>query len=316
MLFRSLAGVLIVRGDLDQIPEIAAAPERILVLQDFDLGSGGAPAEAGVMERMVGREGSLITVNGHVNLTIPIQRGGWVRLRILNASSSRFYRLAFEEHPVYVIATDGGALPAPEERSEILLVPGERAEIMVHATRPDGGSYRLINLPYTRAAGMVAASGPAAIATLSYEGVAESTWSLPKRLVQVDPLPAPTVRRRFLLGSGMGMMGGAMAFTINGRTFNPNRVDTRVALNTVEDWEFVNQSTMDHPLHIHTNPFQLVSSDNAPLRAWKDVVLVPGRANVTVRTEFRDFVGRTMYHCHILDHEDLGMMGQLEFFAG
>ena len=107
-----------------------------------------------------------------------------------------------------------------------------------------------------------------------------------------------------------------MAFTINGRTFNPNRVDTRVALNTVEDWEFVNQSTMDHPLHIHTNPFQLVSSDNAPLRAWKDVVLVPGRANVTVRTEFRDFVGRTMYHCHILDHEDLGMMGQLEFFAG
>jgi FtsP/CotA-like multicopper oxidase with cupredoxin domain len=110
----------------------------------------------------------------------------------------------------------------------------------------------------------------------------------------------------------MGMGGGRMTFTINGRTFNPDRVDTRVSLDAVEDWEFVNPSTMDHPMHIHTNPFQVIGFEGAPIRAWKDVVLVPARSRVRIRTAFRDFAGHTMYHCHILDHEDLGMMGVLE----
>ena len=78
------------------------------------------------------------------------------------------------------------------------------------------------------------------------------------------------------MGMGMGMMGGGGAtFTINGRTFNPGRVDTRVVLNSVEEWDFINPTMMDHPMHVHTNPFQVVGSDGAPLRAWKDVALVP-----------------------------------------
>lgn len=311
-----LAGVLIVRGELDQIPEIGAAPEEIMVLQDFDLDRGGVPTEPGMMERMEGREGSLVTVNGRINPAIPIQQGGWVRLRILNASSSRFYRLALEEHTFHLIATDGGGLPAPEEREEILLTPGERVEVMVQATRPSG-SYRLTNLPYRRAAGMggPTTSAPMVLATFVYEGTSHYSWSLPKQLVTVDPLPEPSAFRSFQLGSGMGMgrMGGSgMTFTINGRTFNPERVDTRVNLSAIEDWEFVNPSTMDHPMHIHTNPFQVIGSEGAPIRAWKDVVLVPARSRARIRTAFRDFAGRTMYHCHILDHEDLGMMGVLE----
>ena len=311
---RGLAGVLIVRGELDEIPEIAAAPEHLIVLQDFDLDRGGLPIEPGMMERMAGREGSLITVNSQINPAIPIQRGGWARLRILNASSSRFYRLSLEEHPFYLIATDGGALSAPVERDEILLAPGERVEVMVYAGRPEG-RYSLINLPYRRATemGNLPAAMPMILATLTYEGTADYTWSLPQTLVTVDPLPEPSVLRRFQLGSGMGRMGGGgMTFTINGRGFNPDRVDTRVSLNAVEDWEFVNPSTMDHPMHIHTNPFQVIDSAGAPIRAWRDVVLVPAGSRVRVRTAFCDFTGRTMYHCHILDHEDLGMMGMLE----
>jgi FtsP/CotA-like multicopper oxidase with cupredoxin domain len=116
---------------------------------------------------------------------------------------------------------------------------------------------------------------------------------------------------------GMGMMGaGRMAFTINGRLFDPDRVDTKAELDRIEDWEFVNFSTMDHPMHVHTNPFQVIDSDGLPARAWKDVVLVPMRSRVRVRTAFRDFVGPTMYHCHILDHEDLGMMGVLQIGTG
>ena len=112
---------------------------------------------------------------------------------------------------------------------------------------------------------------------------------------------------------GMGMMGGGgMNFSINGRTFNPNRVDTRVRLGSVEEWEFVNATMMDHPMHVHTNPFQVVGSDGLPVRAWKDVALVRANSRVRVRTAFREFTGKAMYHCHILDHEDLGMMGVLE----
>ena len=313
---RGLAGVFIVRGELDQIPEIAAAPEAILVLQDFDLNSAGLPKEPNSTERMMGREGSLVTINGQITPALYIQKDGWLRLRILNASSSRFYWLRLEEHPFYLIGTDGGALPAPEELEEILLAPGERVDAMVEGARPEG-SYRLLSLPYNRGgAGMGGSSiETLVLATLIYESQAEYTWRLPQQLVSIDPLPEPSVQRSFLLGQGMGggmMMGRGMAFTINGRVFNPNRIDTSVQLNAVEEWEFLNTTMMDHPVHIHTNPFQILGTDGTPLRAWKDVALVRAGERVRLRTAFRDFTGSTMYHCHILDHEDLGMMGRLE----
>lgn len=321
---RGLAGVFIVRGELDQIPEIANAAESVLVLQDFDLTDSGLPVEPGLMERMLGREGGLVTANGQVNPQIMIQRDGWIRLRILNASSSRFYRLRLEDHPLYLIAVDSGALPGPEEHDEVLITPGERIEVMVRGARPDG-SYRLLSLPNNRGGmgmGMMGSMGGSSsqttvLATVVYEGQAARTWDLAQQLVRIDPLSSPTVRRSFQLGQGMGMgmgmMGvGGMSFSINGRTFNSNRVDTRVSLGSVEEWEFINATMMDHPMHIHTNPFQVVGSDGLPVRAWKDVALVRANSRVRVRTAFREFTGKAMYHCHILDHEDLGMMGVLE----
>jgi FtsP/CotA-like multicopper oxidase with cupredoxin domain len=335
---RGLAGVFIVRGELDQIPEIASAPEAVLVLQDFSLSSRGEPLDPNMMERMMGREGSLVTANGEINPTLAIQRDGWLRLRILNASSSRFHRIQLEEHPLHVVATEGGAQAAPEERDEILLLPGERVEVMIRGNRR-AGQYRLLSHPYNRGgmmgghmmgAGMMGrgmmgmnmmgrasglSSGPLVLATLNYRGRAAKTWNLPHQLVRIDPLPEPTIHRTFQLGGGMGMgrmMGGMMNFTINGRAFDPDRIDTRAALNTVEEWEFVNASMMDHPMHIHTNPFQVVDPEGGVVRAWKDMVLVRAGDRVRVRTAFRDFRGAAMYHCHILDHEDLGMMGRLQ----
>ena len=103
-----------------------------------------------------------------------------------------------------------------------------------------------------------------------------------------------------------------MTLTINGRTFLPDRIDTRVQLEAIEDWEILNLTTMDHPMHIHTNAFQVIGWDGLPQRAWKDVVNVPANGRVRLRIRFWDFAGTTVYHCHILDHEDLGMMGVLE----
>lgn len=108
-----------------------------------------------------------------------------------------------------------------------------------------------------------------------------------------------------------------MVFLINGKMFDHHRVDTQVSLNMVEDWEITNTGVMDHPFHLHTNPFQVISRNGQPqpYRAWKDVVLVRPGETVRIRVRFTDFPGKTVYHCHILDHEELGMMGTIEMTA-
>lgn len=313
---KGLAGLIVVRGELDEIPEVAAAVERFLVLQDFALDSKGEVTQPAMMERMNGREGSLITVDGEVNPTLPILSGGLLRLRLLNASPSRFYRLKLEEHPLHLIATDGGALPAPVSRDEILIAPGERADILVSGNLA-GGVYRLLNMPYNRGAmgmmgGPVRVSRPETLATIVYEGRAATQVRLPGGLIAVDPLPVPdTPTRQFVL-SEAGIPGRGMSFLINGKLFDHHRVDTKVRLGSVEDWEIVNLSGMDHPFHLHTNSFQVLDADGQPERAWKDVILVPRRQRRRFRVRFDDFTGKAFYHCHILDHEDLGMMGIVE----
>lgn len=107
---------------------------------------------------------------------------------------------------------------------------------------------------------------------------------------------------------------GPMGFSINGRTFDENRTDTAVAAGTVEEWTLVNRSPMDHPFHLHVWPMQLIAENGRPVEpaGLRDVVNVPANGRATVRIAFRDFSGRSVYHCHILDHEDLGMMGVIE----
>jgi FtsP/CotA-like multicopper oxidase with cupredoxin domain len=314
---QGLAGAFIVRNDKDTPPEVGRAPESVLVLQDFDLDARGWPLEPNTMERMMGREGALVTVSGRREPDLLIQQGGWLRLRVVNASSSRFYRLRLDEHTFFQVGTDGGLLGRVEPKDEVLLSPGERAELMVRGDR-EPGAYRLRSLPYNRGGmammGFGGGSVEVVLGWLRYDGVADSQWDLPETLAPVEQVPSPSILRRFLLGQGMGMgmMGGGMSFTINGRTFNENRIDVRSVVGGVEEWEFVNATAMDHPMHIHTNPFQIVDAEGNARPAWKDTVLVRAASRVRVRTVFRDFAGTSMYHCHILDHEDMGMMGVLE----
>ncbi|QNI70911.1 multicopper oxidase family protein [Cyanobium sp. NS01] len=340
--FGGLGGVFIVRGALDQIPEVRAAEEQVLFLKDLPGEAGSSPMGMGMM---LGREGAVLTVNGQVNPALTIPSGGLLRLRIVNASNARFWRLALEDHPFHLIATDGGAIEAPVELSELLLAPGERAEVLVRGER-QGGRYRLLNLPYARGAGgMMGGRGsrmgmgmgrgmgmgmgmgrgrmgsgfeqqaPVPIATLNYAG-SVTPLPLPERLLPVEPLPAPVRRRRFVLNHGMAP-GMGMVFLINGRAYEHGRTDTSVRLGDTEEWELVNDGVMDHPFHVHINPFQVISRNGTPepWRAWRDVVLLRPGETVRVRTRFDDFAGRTVYHCHILDHEELGMMGTLEISA-
>ncbi|MEQ9368131.1 MAG: multicopper oxidase family protein [Coleofasciculus chthonoplastes F3-SA18-01] len=344
--FLGLGGLFIVRGELDEIPEIEAAQEEFLVLQDFALDSGGQVITPHPMEQMHGREGQLITVNGQVNPTLSIPSGGLLRLRIANASPSRFYRLSLEEHLFYLIATEGGSISEPIEQQELLLTPGQRVEVLVRGER-EPGEYRLLNRPYNRGSmgmmggGMMGRDGMGrdgmghgrmgggmmgrgqtndsgnveVLATLSYNGQVEPL-PLPKRLIPVDALPEPETTRRFTFSHGMNP-GQGMVFLINGKPFDHQRIDTQVQLNTVEDWELVNTGMMDHPIHLHTNHFQVIDRNGQPepYRAWRDTVLVRVGETVRMRVRFADFLGKTVYHCHILDHEDLGMMGTIEMVS-
>ncbi len=318
-LFGGLAGLFIVRGELDEIPEIKAAKEEFLVLQDFSIDERGRLLSSRHMSLMMGREGDTIAVNGQINPSFSLPEKGLLRLRILNGSTSRFYRLALEDHSFYQIATDGHGLNEPIEVKELLLTPGQRADVLIRGER-ESGKYSLLNLPYNRGSmgmmgrGMMGRNNQDAtrvLATIDYES-AEESLSLPTKLTSISALPEPQILRRFELNHGMNPSVG-MAFLINGEPYQSNRLDTEVKLNTVEDWEIINTGVMDHPFHVHGNAFQVISRNGKPesLSACQDTILVPRGESVRIRIPFRDFAGKTVYHCHILDHEDLGMMGNL-----
>jgi FtsP/CotA-like multicopper oxidase with cupredoxin domain len=117
---------------------------------------------------------------------------------------------------------------------------------------------------------------------------------------------------------GMGGMGvNGMSFTIDGRTFDPGRDDQTVQLDTVEDWTVVNTSPMDHPFHLHAWPFHVLAGSGGvpPTGVRQDVILIPAHGWVRLRIPFTDYTGRSVYHCHILDHEDLGMMATVNVRA-
>ena len=322
-----LAGLFIIRGKLDEIPEIKAAKEEFLVLQDFALDENGKLFPSAQMPLMMGREGNIITINGQVNPVFSLPQNGLLRLRILNASTSRFYRLALENHPLHLIATDGNALESPLQLDELLLTPGQRADVLIKGDK-NQGNYALLNLPYNRGAmGMMGSmrggmrggmmgnnydnNEPIVLATINYSSAAEPR-ELPQQLIPITALSDPQNVRQFSLNHGM-FPGMGMAFLINGEAYEQNRIQTQVELDTIEDWELINTGVMDHPFHLHVNKFQVISRNGIPepYRSWHDTVLVRRGETVRIRIPFQDFTGKTVYHCHILDHEDLGMMGNL-----
>lgn len=118
-----------------------------------------------------------------------------------------------------------------------------------------------------------------------------------------------------------GRRGPRVRFTLDGREFDPHRIDQRAEAGTVEEWTLVNEDHMQHPLHIHVNPFQAIDFTGVPPgdpswqtdpAVWWDTIRLPPRGSVTIRTYYRpDATGKTVYHCHVLQHEDTGMMGML-----
>ena len=330
-----LAGVIVIEDSIDEGPEIAGATSRVLVLADPRIGDSSSVLAVSMAERMMGREGDAVVVNGRPRPRIPTRAGTLEHWRFVNASPSRAYALRLDGHELQHIGSDGGRLDRPQAVDEIVLVPGERAEVLVPV--PVAGTYALTTRTVDRGGmgmagqgggmgggtsgtgGAAAGTAPSVIATLEVSGASAAAPGLPVVLRELgDPGADRVTRTREVtlsMSMGMGMgAGGDGRFLIDGRSFDANRVDITTTLGTTEDWVIRNTSTMDHPFHLHVWPFRVIerSDGGAVPPGWKDTVNVPAGQSARVRIPFRDIPGKAVFHCHILDHEDAGMMGVIE----
>ncbi len=290
--------------------------------------------------------GKLPLVNGQLLPRIQVEPT-WYRLRLLNGSNTRFYNLRFHPtdqldasqygtHPdidVWQIATDGGltSRPAQYNQNGLLLAPGERVELVVNFARVGNSKITLysdIDTPYP---------GDGQAANFYFPLLGFEVDDTVRQVQHFNPdsnqrhipdLPAPVVAKTVTLvekvehlpGDSDGILTPQASIVPPGESEGKHYCEAItageiVALNSTEDWTFANTTGDFHPMHMHLMQFQLVSGgqnlvdcNGVPVRAWKDTVPVPPRASVTVRAKFSPYKGEYVYHCHILEHEDMGMM--------
>lgn len=312
-----LYGAIIVRAADDPIPE--AVSEKLLILSDNRFLPDGTldfpdpESEQGRVDEMNGREGDVLFVNDRILPTLGIRSGEVQRWRVINASGARIYRLALSGHTFMHVGSDGGLFERPVEVEEILLANGERAELLVRGTGEPGSRAALQTLPYDRYMTQTRPANweqPRDLLVLEYAGEPPATAiALPEVLRPVPPLdPAQATATRLML-----MSQGK----INSRTMDMGRVDVSAWLGATEIWEVENLVGMDHPFHLHGFQFQVLDRNGVqePFRSWKDTVNVPKRETARFIVRYENHPGKWMFHCHILDHEDQGMMGVLEVKA-
>ncbi|TXG92509.1 copper oxidase [Rhodococcus rhodnii] len=310
--YRGVAGLFLVDDEApgDGLPDRYGIDDVPVIVQDknFD----GDRLDTGISALSgVGILGEEILVNGTPGPYLDVTTQA-LRLRLLNASTARVYDFGLYDEdggarPYEVVATDGGLLEAPVPRERLMLSPGERAEIVVRvdpddrlvlrSTPPDLGT----DIFHTRFAG-----GADSFDVLELRAAGELAPSppLPPRLRAADPAPDdPAEIRRFALANNR----------INGEAMDMSRIDAVVRAGSTEVWEVTNEDGLPHNFHVHDVQFEVLGTDDAVLRGRKDTVWIPAGDTRRLLVRFGDHVDPEtpyMFHCHILYHEDAGMMGQ------
>ncbi|SEA15402.1 multicopper oxidase family protein [Paraburkholderia sartisoli] len=336
--FRGLAGPIIVRAADDPL---AGFPERHLFFSDLKLAADGSIPANDMMDWMNGREGQFVLVNGAHRPRIAVKEDE--RWRLWNACSARYLRFSLGAGQRFVqVGTDGGLLEKPREGlTELLLAPGERAEVIVRAGSAPSQATLTADVYDRRKMAMSAGSLPPdparVLADVAFQpqpaGEASEASggmrAIPATLRTIVPLSAPVARKSVVFSEAMDMaamhrsgasvhgMPAGMRFMINGTSFDPKRVTLTSRRDAVEEWAIENRTDMDHPFHLHGTQFQVVGRARGgavtpePLLAWRDTVNVQPGETVRIAT-VQKMAGDRMFHCHILEHEDLGMMGTLK----
>jgi len=301
-----LSGAIILEGITRRYPMLRGMKERVMLLKHI-------PHPRADWEEMV-------TLNGQLAPTIAIRPGESQFWRLGNLGADLFLRLRLDGAPMYVIASDGHALLQPRRADDILLGPGQRAEVVV--VGPASGRYGFRSIPLVledgrpplpeHLLGTLVSDGPAADVAAAQHRVAAAR-TRPTAAFE-DLRTRPTTARRTLVFT---RSEDRARFYINGKLFGDPGTETTIPLGSVEEWTIRNEDNQLHNFHIHQTPFLVTAINGAPqpVLGLLDTITVPLRAgstpgSVTVNIPFTDpiIVGRSVFHCHVTKHEDKGMM--------
>ncbi len=334
---KGAAGLIIVRDGVEAalaLPRRYGVDDYPIVVQSQQYDSANQAMSLGMQDSTILVNGARANYGNSVDGNFPAQV---VRMRILNASGERCFNFGFTGNkPFYQIASDGGLLNSPVPLTRTLLSPGERAEILADLTGMNGQTLYLMS--YASEIPMGVQGGPTMpmppgnppmdsplngidfnILKINVSPqTANPIVAIPTSLVNNTPYIATQAAiTRSIAMTALTMMSMDGPFYFNGNSFDMMRIDYHIPINDIEIWELSNQTMVAHPFHIHDVQFYILDRDgNAPPlseRGRKDVVLVNPNETVRFITKFEDFADSLnpyMYHCHILMHEDDGMMGQ------
>jgi len=367
--YSGLAGLIIVSDKEEQALGLPKGEYDVpIVIQDRKFDSNNQLVYVShMMQKMMGFLGDKIMINGKPDFVLPVEKRSY-RLRLLNGSNSRIYKLAWDDGtPVTVIGTDGGLIEKPETMPYVMLAPAERRELWIDfSNKPIGTELTLRSIPFEGASshgGMMGGMGGGmgggmmgrgmmggrrggmggmssgdslplggdyAVLKVKVVKKAKSNDSLPARLTPIEPLRlADAANSNDPRTITLSMRH--MSALLNGRSYKMNdiRPDEVIPVNTLQLMAFDNgfhrsmgMMAMPHPMHLHGEQFQIIKREINPRHqaahatvseglvdsGWKDTTLVMPGEKVTFLKPFNDFKGMFMYHCHNLEHEDMGMM--------
>ncbi|MVU77852.1 multicopper oxidase domain-containing protein [Nocardia sp. ET3-3] len=324
--WRGLAGFHLVTDDAEQRLGLPSGVRDIpIMLADraFDARGGfvypaldptstHTPGVSGKFGR--GVLGDVVLVNG---VPWPAHRVDTARyrLRLLNASNARVYRLRFDRRggslPIVQIGSDGGLLARPQELTELTIAPGERYDVVADFSGCAVGEQVTV---YND----LGAGTTTRVMRFEVAQQVTDTAVVPDRLTEFETLERRTAvaTRRFAFRQGDA--GGMRGWVINGHAYDPVTPIARPRLGEVEIWQV--STDLDHPIHLHLNQFQVLSRNGrAPLAAdggWKDTLYLTATGMAEIAVRFTDHAGRFVMHCHNLEHEDMAMMATFTTTAG
>jgi FtsP/CotA-like multicopper oxidase with cupredoxin domain len=287
-----MVGAIIVRGDIDELPGIKDVSERLLVLTTQDKGD------------YVGR-----LVNNQLNPTMYVRPFETLRFRLVNASNDDFYNIRIPGEKLHIISRDGNTLAKVQDVDTEVMAPGDRIEILFKAGL--WGEYTIQSAKYEQGDFTYREDN---FMKIKVFGLPVIPKKLPTKLISYDNFKNAKIDNTRILTFSEGGTMDNPTYLLDGKPFDPNVINQIMTLGTTEEWKLRNESGEVHPFHIHVNPFQVISINGKEIdrTSLDDTFPVPAKGEVIIRTKYRDFDGKFVLHCHILFHEDNGMMQLVE----
>jgi suppressor of ftsI len=303
-----IAGPILVDGMLDPFPELKGIKEQVLVLRNFQKTLTGK-----VASEIITSAPSIRTINGQQVPIIDIKPGETQLWHFINIAANQYFRIRINDgHSMQVLSRDGNTVTRRVDTDQVLIGPSARFSVLV--VGPPAGTYEI-----EAGAGNTGPAGdqyPAAkLAVLRSSGAQVATKQITSAYPTAEDFSKIAVNktRQFAFQDSAT---DSSAFLINGTRFELDRVNTTVKLGDVEEWRLFNPSQELHQFHIHQVDFQVteINGKRVEFSGYRDNVFIPATGSITVRIPFRDpvILGKFVYHCHILEHEDGGMMQAIQ----